>query len=97
MPLEFVIATAVLIVGHFSFRGFQGETPRVRTLQKWIVYWGLVVILTVAVGRPWSLVWTVSPVLGLIVHFVWCFRNGIHPLTAEPRDRYYAARGWQKR
>ena len=33
---------------------------------------------------------------GLTAHFVLLRRHGIDPRTAEPRDRYYALRGWTK-
>ena len=32
--------------------------------------------------------------LGLVVHFVWCRKNGIHPFRATPQKRYYQLRGW---
>jgi hypothetical protein len=32
--------------------------------------------------------------LGLVVHLVWCRKNGIDPLRATPRRRYYEMRGW---
>ncbi len=36
------------------------------------------------------------PSLGLMFHFWWCRKHGIDPLTAEPRDKYYELRGWDK-
>lgn len=95
MFLEFIIALCFFVVGERFFKNFQGETPRVTTIRKWLVYFALVVILTLTLGRPWSLIWTLAPVVGSIGHFAWCFRHGIHPLSAEPRDRYYALRGWK--
>jgi hypothetical protein len=47
-------------------------------------------------GRPWTFVWIAFlPSLGLTVHLLWCRKHGIHPLTAEPREKYYALRGWK--
>jgi hypothetical protein len=94
MPLEFIVSISILGLGTLFFRNFQGETPIAVTVKKWVVYFALVLVLSLIVGRPWSLVWTLSPVFGLVVHCIWCFRHGIHPLTAEPRDKYYALRGW---
>jgi hypothetical protein len=34
---------------------------------------------------------------GATFHFTWCRRNGIHPLYATPRRRYYELRGWMWR
>ncbi len=95
MLLEIIVTVIVFVVGHFSFRNFQGQTPRARTVRKWVVYIMLVVILTLTVGRPLSLVWAFAPVIGSLFHFGWCFYHGIHPLTAEPRAKYYALRGWK--
>jgi hypothetical protein len=94
MPLEFTVSLSILVLGTLLFRGFQGRTPVAVTVRKWVVYFALVFALTMTVGRPWSLLWTLSPVFGLVVHFAWCFRHRIHPFTAEPRDRYFALRGW---
>jgi hypothetical protein len=30
----------------------------------------------------------------IYVHAIWLPRNGVNGLTAEPRDKYYALRGW---
>jgi hypothetical protein len=94
MILELGIAVAVFVLGQGFFGNFQGETPRASTVRKWVVYFALVLILGLTVGRPWSLIWTLLPPIGLVGHCIWCFKYGIHPVTAEPRDRYYAARGW---
>ena len=29
------------------------------------------------------------------IHVWWLPKHGIHPLTAEPKDKYYALRGWK--
>ena len=46
-------------------------------------------------GRPWSLIWLVVPLaVAAYVHAIWLPSHGINGLTAEPRERYYALRGW---
>ena len=96
MVLEFMVALCVLFVGTYFLKNFQGETPRAVTLRKWLVYFTVVALLTLTVGRPWSLLWALAPVFGFIGHVLWCWKHGVHPITAEPRDRYYAARGWNR-
>ena len=59
----------------------------------------LILMLTAAVslvfGHPWSLILIVGAfALSITVHVWWTLSYGIHPLTAEPRDKYYALRGW---
>jgi hypothetical protein len=40
-------------------------------------------------GRPWAFIWIAGlPPSGAAFRVIWCRRNGINPLTAEPRDRY---------
>ncbi|HXE89636.1 MAG TPA: hypothetical protein VNK82_01595 [Terriglobales bacterium] len=47
-------------------------------------------------GPPWSWLWLVAmAAIGLSVHFWWTRKHGIHPLTAEPKEKYYALRGWK--
>jgi hypothetical protein len=46
-------------------------------------------------GRPWTFVWIFGlPGVGAVFHFLWCWRHGINPITAEPKDEYYRLRGW---
>jgi hypothetical protein len=30
-----------------------------------------------------------------VIHGWWLPKQGIHPLTAEPKERYYKLRGWK--
>lgn len=58
-------------------------------------YFGVTAALRRGPGRPWTLAWVFGlPMTGTAFHLWWCARNGIDPLTAEPRDRYYELRGW---
>jgi hypothetical protein len=44
----------------------------------------------------WSLLLPLGMAMaGASFHFWWCWRNNIHPLTAEPYDRYLQLRGWK--
>ncbi len=56
---------------------------------------GLTLVLTRFIGH-WAAVVPVGlGLLGLTFHFIWCKRNGIHPIRATPRRRYYELRGWE--
>jgi hypothetical protein len=34
--------------------------------------------------------------VGLAFRLWWCRKNGIDPLTAEPKERHYKLRGWTR-
>ncbi len=91
MPLEFIAAPIILFVGNIVFRNFGTITPTPQKIKKSISFLIPIVVMTIFVGRPWSLIWTFG-VFGIVmvVHFAWCLKNGIHPINAEPRARFLA-------
>ncbi len=95
MEVELVFLLALIILGTGIFAVFEVETPWWRKVLKWSFVSGLTLLLARSVGH-WALV---VPAflggLGATFHFWWCRRNGIHPLRALPRRRYYELRGWQ--
>jgi hypothetical protein len=95
IELELVVLLAIAIVGPAFFAAFELETPGWRKALKWFLVCGVTLALFRAVGHYSLLVPLVLGALGTTVHFVWCRRNGIHPLQATPRRRYYALRGWE--
>jgi len=94
IELELTILLGLVIVGASVFAPFEVETPAWRKLIKWF----FVVVLTLALYRPMGHGAAIVPVslgaIGLTFHFWWCRRNGIHPLRATPRRKYYELRGW---
>jgi hypothetical protein len=58
-------------------------------LTRWLAYLAVTGLIGATAGRPWTFIRIVGlPILGAAFHVIWCRRHGIHPLTAEPRDRY---------
>jgi hypothetical protein len=56
-----------------------------------------VALISKTAGRPWTFVWIFGlPGVGALFHFLWCWRHGINPTTAEPKDEYYRLRGWER-
>lgn len=44
----------------------------------------------------WALLFPIiMTALGSLSHFIYCRREGIHPLYATPRRKYYELRGWK--
>ena len=94
MPLEFIAAPIMLLIGNIVFRNFGTITPNLQKIKKSLVYLAPVIVLTLFIGRPWSLIWTFGVLgVGMIVHFAWCLQLGIHPISAEPRDKFLALMG----
>lgn len=95
IELELSVLLFILGVGMTIFGRFEVERPVWRGLLKWSVLCGGTVALYGLAGH-WSLIFPLlALVFGGTVHVVWCRRNGIHPLYATPRRRYYQLRGWE--
>ena len=94
MELELAVLLVVAVIGPAVFARFEIETPPSRKLLKWGVVVGLTLALSRLVGH-WALALpALGGLAGVTGHLVWCRRNGIDPLEATPRRKYYALRGW---
>ncbi len=94
---EFAALFVVVALGSSLFDRFETETPVVRKLLRWVLAAALTLGSYAWIGH-WALaVLAGFALLGTIVHVIWCRANGIHPLTAEPRRRFYELRGWKWR
>ena len=97
MSLEWFFSAAVAATLSTLFGHFGEGVPKSRRLTKWAAYFSVVALLSKTAGRPWTFVYIFGlPAVGTVVHFWWCWRHGINPITAEPRDEYYRLRGWTR-
>lgn len=96
MERELLTLFAIHVVGMAIFGKFEYETAWWRRVLKW----------TLIVGITWSLATIFSnqvafyTLLGLtavsvVIHFAWCYKKGIHPISATPRRKYFELRGWK--
>ena len=93
--LELGVLYLLQTVGHSIFAVFELETAAWRLILKWVLLAALTLGLYAWVGH-WSLLLPLGlAAAGLTFHFSWCRKNGIHPLHATPRRRYYELRGWK--
>ena len=91
---ELVTLLAIAIVGPAVFAPFELETSPQRKVLKWALVCGVTLGLALIVGH-WAIAFPVAAgFAGTTFYFIWCRRNGIHPLYATPRRRYYELRGW---
>ena len=89
MSAEWLSAAIVIAVLTQAFGHFETVRPLWTRIARWLVYLAVTGVLGATIGRPWTFVWLIGlPAAGAVFHVVWCLRNGINPLTAEPRDRY---------
>ncbi|MFQ5526461.1 MAG: hypothetical protein ACE5GX_09400 [Thermoanaerobaculia bacterium] len=94
VALELGVLYVIQTLGHSIFDKFEVETEAWRKIVKWVVVAAVTIGLYFFVGH-WALTFTVGAgILGCTFHFVWCRKNGIHPLRATPRAKYYELRGW---
>lgn len=94
IELELAVLLGLAIVGLGVFGVFEVETPAWRRILKWSLVTGLTLGLYALAGH-WAVALPIfTGIAGTVFHVVWCRRNGIHPLNATPRRRYYELRGW---
>ena len=94
IELELAVLLGVAIVGTGTFAVFEVETPAWRKMLKWGMVTGLTLGLYALVGH-WAIALPlVAGLAGATFHLIWCRRNGIDPINATPRRKYYELRGW---
>lgn len=95
IELEWLTLFVMCALGNSVFGVFEIETAWWRRALKWALVAGLTAAVFSVAGH-WALLAAVIPAgVGLTFHFAWCRKNGIHPLRATPRRRYYELRGWE--
>lgn len=95
IELELAVLLVLAILGTEIFAPFEAETPIWKKLLKWTITVSLTLGLYPFVGHWAAIVALTLGLLGLAVHFSWCAKNGIHPIRATPRRKYYELRGWE--
>ena len=98
MLIDLAIFAVLYLLGFLVFGHFERYTGLPRRLGKIVVFVGITALIIATVGRPWSLIWVFGSMgLGITFHFWWTIKHGIHPVTAEPKAKYYALRGWSEK
>jgi hypothetical protein len=93
--IDVAAVAAVFAVGNIYFGHFEQGTAKWRRVLKLALITGLTAAVASAGGHLWAAGFVaVLAAIGLSAHFIITRRHGIDPWTAEPRDKYYALRGW---
>ena len=96
MWFEVAIVALFLLVGQIFFAHFEEKTPRWRILCKDALAIVAFVLISYFFGRFWfyvSMIIVLIPVL--VIHCWWLPKNGVNGWTGEPKEKYYALRGWK--
>lgn len=93
---EVAIICGLTAIGGILMGHFEEGKPKWRRILKIFVASGLAVLISATAGRVWFFVFLgVLAVLVTLVHAWWLPKKGIHGWTGEPREKYYALRGWK--
>jgi hypothetical protein len=94
--IDVAVMASLFAIGNILFGHFEERTPKWRRVLKLFLFTGLVALISSTAGRAWSiaLVGTLLSVV-LIIHAWWLPKKGINGFTGEPKEKYYALRGWK--
>jgi uncharacterized membrane protein YfcA len=96
MWFEVAVVATLFAVGNIVFGHFEEGTPRWRRIAKLALFIVLGVFVSSRFGRSWFWVLLAAPAVAVVViHVWWLPRKGINGWTGEPREKYYALRGWK--
>ena len=96
MWMEVAVVATIFAIGNNLFGQWVEETPKWRRLLKFILFLGLTLAVSAGIGRQWAFLLLALLVIGVvIIHAWWLPRHGINGWTGEPKEKYYALRGWK--
>lgn len=96
MWMDIAVVASIFALGHIVFGHFEERTPKWRRVLKFFVFMGLVAWVSQTLGRVWVYGFLGILSLGVLyIHGIWLPSKGINGWTAEPKERYYALRGWK--
>ncbi len=95
MLVDVTVIAVFLAAGNVAFRHFDPRLRLSRRLLKVALALALTAIISHYFGRRGVLLALGVALMPVIyVHAIWLPRNGVNGWTGEPRDKYYALRGW---
>ena len=95
MVLDITIVALLLAIGNVAFWHFEPQQPLWRRLLKIFVALAITALISHYFGRTGVIIAVAIATLPVIyVHGIWLPRHGVNGWTGEPREKYYALRGW---
>lgn len=93
---EIAIICGLTAIGGILMGHWESGTPKWRRILKIFVFCGLSVLISATAGRAWFFVFLgVMTGLVILIHAWWLPKKGINGWTGEPKEKYYALRGWK--
>ena len=96
MWFEVAVVATLFAIGNIVFGHFEERTPKWRRIAKLFLFMALSVAISARFGRFWF--WMTFVILAIpvvFIHAVVLPRKGINGWTGEPKEKYYAMRGWK--
>ena len=94
---ELAVTFGLVAIGGILFAPFAERVPKWRRIGKLLLGGAIAVSVSAVAGRGWFFV--LLGVMGVLFGFVhgWWLpkKRGINGWTAEPREKYFALRGWK--
>ena len=95
MFLDVAVVAVLLVFGNVAFRHFDPLMPLWRRLLKTLAALVITAIISYYFGRMGVLIALGIVAIPLVyIHGIWLPRHGVNGWTGEPREKYYALRGW---
>ena len=95
MFLDVAVVAVLLIFGNIAFRHFEPMMPLWQRVAKTSLILAVTAVISYVFGRTGVLIAMGVALLPIIyIHGIWLPRHGVNGCTGEPRERYYALRGW---
>jgi hypothetical protein len=94
---ELAVVFGLVCIGNIVFAPFAEGLPKWRRVAKMFLGGAIAVAISATAGREWFFVLLgAMSVLFVFVHG-WLLpkKHGINGWTAEPKEKYYALRGWK--
>lgn len=96
MWMEVAVVAIIFAVGNILMGHWEERTPKWRRLLKFVLFIGLTVGLSAWLGRSWAFGFlALLGVAVIVIHAWWLPKHGINGWTGEPKEKYYALRGWK--
>ena len=95
---ELAVVFGLCAVGGIALQPFGEGEPKLRRIVKVLLGGVIAVAISATAGRAWFFVACGLQFAAFIVIHAWWLprRHGINGWTAEPKEKYYALRGWKR-
>ena len=95
MLLDVVAVGVFLAFGNVVFRHFEPHMPVWRRLLKFLLMLAITALISWYFGRRGVVIaFGVAMLPVIYIHGIWLPRHGVNGWTGDPREKYYALRGW---